>query len=59
MSTIVGLQYSDNYNPSDFTLIKLALKSLKLLTDIYIHLLFIQILSFFVKYKQDTIESED
>jgi hypothetical protein len=41
MSTIVGLQYSDLYAASDFTFIKLVLKSLKLVTDISIHILFI------------------
>ncbi len=52
MSAIVGLQFSDNYKSVDFTLIKLILKSLKLVTDIGMHVLFMQLLIFFVRYKK-------
>jgi hypothetical protein len=59
MSTIVGLQYSVMYSASDFTLIKLVLKSLKLITDISIHILFIMVFAFFVRYKQNIQVSGD
>jgi hypothetical protein len=49
MSTIVGIEiYVKNHS---YALIKLIMKSFKLLADIFIHLLFITLLNFFVKFK--------
>ena len=49
MSTLAGIQaYNENYT---HVLVKLIVKSLKLLADIYMHITFIALLRFFIEFK--------